>query len=749
MPQDKFLIAPLEHGLQTNLRPWQIMDDAFERLNNAYTFRGRLRKRFGTLSLGPFGDIQSSRLRIPIGVLDGTGSVAVTVPGAYFAVGQMFSIGEELLTVANTTNPIATLVNGGILDNGASVAPYFHTCAAVSYNTTTGALVITGSFQAPTTPVYFYPADACMGIDTYQTGLVVDSESIYAFDRQFAYAFDPLTGWQRSGTGLNPLWHGTLNDYYWTTSWKGVAADDTAFFVTNFNVTNPNGAGTLNDDPIWATSDGISWAEFYPYFNPAGGAPQTGKYVLSALIVLPFRQRLLLFNTIENNNSNPDPTLTTNSWFPQRCRWSANLNIKAPFDTNAWYEWSVRDNAGNKGVGGSFSDCPTDEAIVSAEYLKDTLIVYFENSTYELKYTANDIEPFVWQKINTELGAVSTFSIVPFDKVVLGIDNIGVHACNGYNVERTDTQIPDQVFQFDDLSTFVSKVAGVRDYEPEMVYWSYKDKQSTTIWPNKLLAYNYRNGSWAVYDDCLTAFGYMTQQTGLTRYNRVIAGTQEGYMVIVDNDTYRNAPCAQISAITTGIGGFVTLTVKQHNCSANDYIAIENCTGLTVLNDNSFLVSNVIDENTLEIDSLAVTIGYTGGGTITRISQIDILSKQYNPYIGKATNFAINKIDFAVGKTTFGQILIDYYTNSSQYSTTANSTTIMGTNVLQTFPYATVPFEVNQTRLWHTIYFDTQGDCIQLHMYLPDAMMINLPIAWSDFELDAMLFYVQQTGRVS
>lgn len=749
MPQDKFLIAPIEHGLQTNMRPWQIMDDAFERLNNVYTFRGRIRKRFGTTSLGPLADVQSSRLRIQIGVLDAGHSLAVTVPGAHFEVGQMFSIDDELLTVADTTIPIATLANGEILDNGASIAPFFVTCTAVSYNTTTGALVITGSAQVVGTPVYFYPADACMGISSYETGVRVDAEAIYAFDRQFAYVFDIATGWKRSGTGTNPLWHGTLSDYYWTTSWKGVAADETAFFVTNFNVSNPNGAGTLTDDAIWATSDGTTWAEFFPYFNPAGGAPQTGPYVLSARIVLPFKNRLLLLNTIENDNANPDPTLTLNAWFPQRCRWSANLNIKAPFDTNAWYEWSVRDNAGNKGVGASFSDCPTDEAIISAEYLKDRLIVYFENSTYELVYTQNDIEPFVWQKINTELGAVSTFSIVPFDKVVLGIDNIGIHACNGYNVERTDTQIPDQVFQFDDLSTFVDKVAGIRDYLTEMVYWSYKDKQAPTIWPNKLLAYNYRNGTWAVYDDCLTAYGYMTQQTQLTRYNRVIAGTQEGYMVIIDNDVYRNAPCMQISKMVTGLGGFVNLTVKQHNCSDGEYVAIEDCTGFTALNGLILQVLNVIDADTIAIDSVLVPAGYTGSGTLARVSQIDILSKQYNPYIGKATNFAINKIDFAVEKTLSGKLLIDYYTNSSQYSTLVNSTTIEGTNILDTFPYPTEPFEAVQTRLWHTLYFDTQGDCIQLHMYLSPALMTSPVVAWSNFELDGMLFYVQPTGRVS
>ena len=52
---------------------------------------------------------------------------------------------------------------------------------------------------------------------------------------------------------------------------------------------------------------------------------------------------------------------------------------------------------------GNAIDAATQEAIVSAEFLKDRLIVYFERSTWELVYTGNQIYPFTWQKINTEL----------------------------------------------------------------------------------------------------------------------------------------------------------------------------------------------------------------------------------------------------------------------------------------------------------------------------------------------------------
>jgi hypothetical protein len=739
MPQDKFLIAPIENGLQTNLRPFLIMDDAFERLSNAYTFRGRVRKRFGEDTFGLIGlnrDIPSSRLRVRIGVLTGAHGLAVTVPGSLFAVGQMFSIGDEFLTVTTTGLPAP------LLDSG--VPP----CAVATFNTTTGALVIAGSAQPAGTPVYFYPASPVMGIASYETGTTIDLEPLYAFDYQFAYKFTiglGTAGWERSGVAL---FHGGTEDYFWTTSWAGALPGQTAFFVTNFHVQNPSGAGAATDDLIWQTGDGTTWATFKPYFAPAGGAVNTGPFVQSARIIIPFHDRLLLFNTIENNNAGG---FGVNTHYPNRCRYSASIKIASPFAVNAWYEFGQTDAVGNTYIGAGWANAPTDEQIVSVCPLKDKLIVYCENSTWELTYKQNEIVPFEWQKINTELGAVSTNSIVPFDKVVLGVDNIGIHACNGFNVERTDTKIPDQVFQIDNASVYVAKVAGVRDYVTELVYWSYKGKDSADIWPNKILVYNYRNGSWAIFDDCITSFGYVTQQTGIFEYATVVAGNQQGYTFVINPDIYRNAPAMQITKMADFAGVSIDLTVINHALTLGDFIVIENAQGCNAAVNNKVYEITNIAGNIVTAFPLVFTssAGYKGGGTVTRVSKIDILSKQYNPYIGKASNFAINKIDFAVEKTTNGKILVDYYTSSSSYSTVANSVAIAGTNVLDTFSYPTVSFEAQQARLWHTIYFDTEGDCIQLHMYLSNSLINDRLVAFSNFELDAMLFYVQPTGRVS
>src|SRR5271157_622081 len=105
MPYDRFLIAPFKTGLETDLKPWMIVDDAFTQLNNVYCFRGRVRKRFGSEYTGTgTGTTQQlqSRLAIKIGTIDPvTGILAGNVPGGIYKVGQMFSVENTIFTVYN------------------------------------------------------------------------------------------------------------------------------------------------------------------------------------------------------------------------------------------------------------------------------------------------------------------------------------------------------------------------------------------------------------------------------------------------------------------------------------------------------------------------------------------------------------------------------------------------------------------------------------------------------------------------
>src|SRR5271165_4034404 len=766
MAYDRFMIAPFSTGLQTNTRPWLIAEDAFEVLNNAYVFRGRMRKRFGSRFMGTGWSSSRtqplfSRLRINIGTTTNIGGfTGNAATGSPYQPGQLFSIGDEIFTVYQTGTPANMYTTG---------ASSVHT-----YNTTSGALNIVGA--AALTDVWFYPALPVMGLTNYEVGPINDQPS-YAFDTSFAYIFAGGF-WQRSG---NAVWHGGNLNFFWSANYRGSNTSDVTLFTSNFQVTNPNGLGTATDDPIWYTSDGSTWVALDGaggpgfYFLPNGGAAQTGPFVQTALIIIGFQNRLLLLNTIENDGVDAGPTpYGTNTQYSNRVRYSWSGD---PFADNAWYEPGQFDSSKKAFGGADFLDATTEEAIVGAEFIKNRLIVYFQQSTWELAYTGNQADPFVWQKLNTELGSEATFSTVPFDKQVLAIGNTGVHACNGSNVERIDIKIPDQIFQIVDKNSGVERVAGIRDYYSELVYWTFPsiDQNSNEVYPSRILVYNYQNNSWSFNDDCITTWGYFEQQIAQTwasttdtweqsgqtwesgsvqaQFRQVIAGNQEGFTFIVDPNEWANAQAMQITNMVNN-AGTITLTIIDHTLNDfkyKDYIYLAN-TGVTINtpqtpNMGIYKVVKVLDADRVNIDSvqqlndLSFTGTYNGGGTAARVSNIQMLSKQWNPYVNKGRDVYVAKIDFAVQKTTSGEVTVDYYpsaTDLSMLQEGSDTGSLQGTGVLETSPYNPLyyPLEQEQDRLWHPIYFQTEGECIQIFIYMSPAQMGDPDISLSDFEIE-------------
>lgn len=709
MPLDRFLVAPYQTGLQNDMSPWMIPDDAFDELNNAYVYHGRIRKRFGTTLLNGETALNrqqlTSRLRTSIGITDGNGDIAGSIVNAtYNRIGQIFSIGDTIFTI-NQLGAAAMLSTGP---------------GTGTYNTATGAFSITGA--PATTEVFFYISEPVMGLTTYERATTND-EQYFAFDTRFAYRW---SGTEWIDTTVTS-WTGTDSDFFQATNWNGANSDDYLLFVTNYVA--------ADQIKYW---NNVTWTTINPQFNAAGATIETAR------IILPFKDRLVLLNIIESVGT-----------FRNRCRFSQN---GSPLSADAFRE----DIPGR----GGYIDAPTKESIVSAEFLRDRLIVFFERSTWELVYTGNEVLPFRWQKINTELGVESTFSVVPFDKAVLGIGNVGIHACNGINVERIDEKIHDDVFKIHNNNEGVFRVCGIRDYRTQLVYWSFPSidsAQENLKFPNRVLVYNYENGSWAYNDDSFTAFGYFQNQTNITweqlkiawqdyakpwnegsiqaRDLRVIAGNQEGFTFIIDADVSTNAPSLQI----TDISGTL-ITAINHNLVDGDFIQIENTEGVTGVDG----IWQVLDTTTDTITILGSAVGtYTGGGTIRRLSQIDMRTKQFNFYVKDGRNFTVQRVDFQVDRTSNGQITVDQMPSSTDLSLIEEgifSDAILGNGVLETFAYPDIPLEQMQHRLWHPVYMQAQGEFIQLRIYLNDEQMRIENIVNSPFEMHAMLFYVQPTS---
>lgn len=724
MAIDKFLIAPMKNGLQLNVRPWMIMDDAFVEFSNVHLWRERIKKRFGAISMNSSkANIEQqlfTRFRVKIGTTDGAGNLAVVVPGAIFKVGQIFSAGTEIYTV------IALGIPTLLLSTGAGVA---------TFNTTTGAFVLVGG--PALTDVFFYPAEPVMALPTYAVDNIND-EQLFGIDTQFAYEFAKATGWQRLG---NAIWTGTNTDFHWTTNYRGAASSNYLLFVVN-NVV----ADVIK---YW---DGAAWNNLSPIYNSV-----SGNVIRTAKIVIPYQDRLLLLNTTEQVGAG-------NSIFTNRIRWCQN---GSPLTVDAWYE-----NVPGKG---GFLEAPVREAIISAGFLKDRLIVTFEQSTWELAYTGNQVLPFVFRRIDTTLGLESQNSLVTFDKVLVGMGSTGIHACNGMNVDRIDQMIPDIIFDISNSNNAPTRVTGIRDYFTQEIYWSYNSASKiapfSETFPNNLLVYNYITSAWATYDDSITAFGYYQNESDFTwddldmewqeaafawddpslqsLFRQVVAGNQEGFTFIVSDNVTKNAKSLSITDITV-VANVVTITAIDHNLSEDSFIFIENVVGsgtMPALNDSIFKVNDVISSSQFNILVNGIAGTYNGGGTITLVSRISFRSKAYNFYNQAGKNTQIPRVDFLVDVTDAGQILFDYSPSFSELSLVDQSqvtNTVIGTSILETAFLRAI--EQTQQMAWRNMYPVLEGETVQYRLYLTNDQMLDPDIAFSAFQLHAVIFYARMTN---
>ena len=236
--------------------PWLIPDDAFARLNNAYVFRGRVRKRFGgrllqgsTPTVG-YEQLQS-RLRINIGNTPGP----LNIPGTptQLQVGQIFSVGNNIFTIWQLGAGVTTYSTNGAI-----------TC---TINSVANPNTVTFVGAPAATAVYYYPANPVMGLATLERSTLND-ETLVAFDTQFAYEYT-ASGFERLANGAS-TWTGSNSQLFWTTNNIGINQSDNVLYVTNFNQNETSYMRYY--DPVANT-----WTSFRPQITSGPTLIVTGK----------------------------------------------------------------------------------------------------------------------------------------------------------------------------------------------------------------------------------------------------------------------------------------------------------------------------------------------------------------------------------------------------------------------------------------------------------------------------------------
>ena len=773
MSYQPLLLPGFETGLVTVIDDSLIPEDAFTSLINAYVWRKHLLKKGGYYLFGRLGRRQDD-----ITAAGGTLNYFPIEPGSLSYV-------EGANTYTDTPiNATTGSIAGGTITYATGVYAGLPFPGIMSYN------VVVDQYS----PV--------MGL--YEREISdINEEELVAFDRLMAYVYDgtSFTHSRYYIGGVNTVeWTGTDVDFFNCSNYKsslwatngvsglhgyaitgitnavsavitigahGYANGDIAHISGVQGMTEINGlSGTVTATTATtitvninsaafgvyigggfsqaithstaASGDGIRWyaGNGWANFAPPISSTYLTEYLQGCKFILPYKDRLVAFNTWEGT------TYAGGRQYPNRIRWCASLSTPyysnvfptgESYSSGIWYQ--------EPGAGG-YLDAPTNEHITGVEYLKDHLLVLFEQSAYLLVYTGNRNLPFVFQKINTNFGCESPNGLVSFDDNVLSVGDRGIYSISSSGAERIDGNIPNIAFEMQNDMDGTKRVYGVRNFFPEVVFWSYRsiDTFAQGTYPNRILLYNYANQTWAIFKNSFTCFGsHITSNTVIwdaileiwddydvlwddakaqSNNPTTIAGNQQGFVFglnLVGNNTINgNDKSLVVESITTGVLPSV-ITCINHNLEPGDFIYFKDGFGTSdlfaQLDSRVYRVSPSsysADTFTLldDTDSLVNLPGtYYGGTKIIVLDNFEVVTKCFNPYLGSGGKSRFGMIDILATCDDSATIYVESYVDKRPYNSPPAAT---ASDCEITFSYP--------TQNWYRIYPQVIGQFIQIKL---------------------------------
>ena len=765
-------IGAYDKGLTKNKKPFLVPDKAFSDLQNAYVWREQVRKREGLELVGRLQRNLSAVLLTNTVSAGGAGAVSFNIfTGLIPAVVSVGEVNAEI-TPGTASSPIVIVLGapaditltdstgtGILVITGAGSANF--SSAQINYATGEVTLVALGAFGASsiTVTLSYYPGLPVMGILLRELANINEEQTVF-FDTRYAYIFS-AGFFQEFITAAPNTWNGSDSEFFWGTNYRGITPDIRTFFVTNFN----NGA---TPDPIRYTTTGSAWVDFAPLVS----ATHT---LWQARIIIPYYGRLLMLNTWEGETGLGQGAALN---FFARCRFS---QIGNPVEVDAY-----RTDIFGKG---GFIDAPTSEMIVSATFYKNTLIVGFESSTWQLRYVGEYGIPFIWERISSDFGTESTFSQVLFDDGVLSIGDKAIVASNGVSVKRIDIDIPDTVFIFKNALQGTYRIQGIRDFTRELVYWCYVDSTDQQVdqkFPNRVLVYNYRNQTWAVFRDNVTAFGTLQPSTAITwdsliikwddedvtwdspeeqtAFPFIVAGNQQGFVHKYGYTTPDDGSLS-ITAIDLTTSP-IQLTIPNHNLEDGEIVFLQDLqfldsTGTTILPTNlndqtyqvQFISNDIIGILKYDVPSAAYvnnftftpvnTALYVGGGTAALDPVLYVQTKDFNPYQDKGTQMKLSYIDFLMDATPSAAMTVQLWLNSSM---SVQGNLLVGNQEVPTSLQA--PYYVpNSEYAWHRFYATLAGQYIRVVVTYDDLLMNTVSTRNQYWIMNAMNLWTRPGGR--
>ncbi len=537
--------------------------------------------------------------------------------------------------------------------------------------------------------------------------------------------------------------------------------------------------------PVFATSGG--WVNFSPPLLSGPNSPliiedlpSAQYYLIGARMIVPFKDRLLFFGPVLQTSTGVPIYLQDTVIYSQNgtpyytCSFDGTATNATISPTTAFTAFVVPSNQSSSpasyfedvnGFGG-FISAGYARPITSVSPNEDALIIGFADRQARLLYTGNDIVPFNFYIINSELGSDATFSSITLDRGVLSIGGRGIILTSQISSQRVDLEIPDEIFRISLLNSGARRICAQRDFISEWIYFTIPSDNSITIYPSRTLQYNYREDTWAIFHESYTTYGTIrksdgdtwatltdvTWDTWTTPWNSgisealeptVIGGNQQGFILERASSSEGATDEATSLYIQSIIANVVTS--PSHGLDG-DYIVVTGCLGTigSLVNGKIFSATR-IDENTFYLDPAIGTGTYLGGGLITRLYVPEIQTRQFPVAWDMARKTRLGPQQYLLSRTPRSQITLYIYLsqdNSNPYNYgpivpndhVENSSLIYST-ILYTCPEGTnlglTPANINlqmvtastQSQIWHRVNTSLIGDTVQLGFTISDAQM--------------------------
>lgn len=729
-----FLIAEFKSGLDTYLEPWIRPNDAFDPLVNAYTNRGTLNKRNGSTFYGSVAD-------------------ANPIMGIMNYINE--TTGESKLVVASTTNLY--------LWNGSSFDPLVTVGGANSVfwtGTATGTVIIDTFWPSlsPTTVTITNSGNnltfdaggaqnsAAVGIFStgstidYVTGIVTINFAGSTPNSSLSIAATLVT----PSPGVGAVFTGNNTNFFNWTNWQPTNSVTFVNSVSYLWMTNDVDAVTI--------FDGTNLSRPILYVDPASTI-----FITNTLDIQVYQNRMLYIKPTLLNTGTSVTSLLNQSIF-----YSAQFN---PFNV-------INGVAGNNG--GEVT-APTGDIIMSDEFLRNDLIVFFSRSTWKFRFTGSFSDPFRWDKLNVSKRTNCQYASVPYDERCTALGAFGHIACDGNSVQRYDVPIIDY-YETIISSMWFGQTFSQRYDNLQQTWMLYVSNGTAnpvvgTGAPgsDSALIYNFLENSWATYTfiQPMTCLGTFLTSSGVTwqqlmqywqdttvAWNsyggqalapQLLGGDVNGNVYIMDNPLAVTDFSSLVTGEVIAVGDGVTVTftgtlanppIESGSLTVTDTVETFSDVG------NGTLIGNLGGTGTINYQTGAYSITFhTAPANMRNITATyihgyvilpNITSTRWNPImnLGQKNQFAYIDVYYSVDSESLAnpvQLTLSFSVDNKDGDYAAVRT-------------LTLDGPVNSDFAFKRVYVNLIGEFIEMNID---------PSENASFEIAGFILWVNPSGRLT